>query len=87
MDHKQLLTDIQIVFYGAGVLGIVTGVFRYIYNQVYDYRRMRTVVTDLTEVHLPYIFVTLRRICNRLGIEIEEEPTITLTQAKNPSTH
>lgn len=70
---KEIVT---LIYYGSATISIILVAVRLLYTWFKDFDNSQRFITDMAQVHLPYIYDCFEKIGKRLDVPLDERPIV-----------
>lgn len=75
---------LSLFYYMVGAVAFVLAFIRVLYGWFRDFDNANRFTADMAMVHLPYIHHALRKLAERLEVDLESAPPINFSSGKPP---
>jgi hypothetical protein len=75
---------ISFIYYLIGAVAFVLVFIRLLYGWFRDFENGQRFTTDMAKVHLPYIYNSLNKIGDALGVELDHNPPVNFSDLPRP---
>lgn len=73
--------NVSVIYYSIGAVSFILMALRMVYSWYRDYDNANRFTSDMALIHLPYIHQALRRVAERLGVDLDPSPMINFSRS------